>query len=53
MVEYGLIVGLIAVLIVTVFVVFNNVVDIGGDSSGTLSDEGIGRHQASLSAGIF
>lgn len=53
LVEYGLIVGLIAVLIVTVFVVFSNIVDIGQSSSGTLSDQGIGRAQASLSAGVF
>jgi len=53
MVEYGLILGLVAILVVTVFVVFNSVVDIGGDSGGTLSNEGLGRAQASLSGGVY
>jgi Flp pilus assembly pilin Flp len=53
LVEYGLILGLIAVLIVTIFVAFEGIVDIGGESSGTLSDEGIGRAGASISAGLY
>lgn len=53
LVEYGLILGLIAILVVTIFVTFEGVVDIGGDSGGTLSDEGIGRAQASLSGGVY
>jgi len=53
MVEYGLIIGLIVILIVTLFVALNGIVNIGGESSGTLSEEGIGRSAASLSAGIY
>jgi Flp pilus assembly pilin Flp len=53
LVEYGLILGLIAVLIVTIFVAFEGIVDIGADSSGTLSNEGIGRAAAALSAGVY
>ena len=53
LVEYGLILGLISILIVTIFVAFEGVVDIGGDASGSLSDEGIGRAAASLSAGVY
>lgn len=53
MVEYGLIVGLIAVLVVTIFVVFDSVVGIGSDSSGTLSEEGVGRAAATLSSGVY
>lgn len=53
LVEYGLILGLIAILVVTIFVTFEGVVDIGGDSSGSLSNEGIGRAQGSLSSGIY
>lgn len=53
LVEYGLILGLIAILIVTIFVTFEGIVDIGGSASGSLSDQGIGRSQGSLSAGIY
>lgn len=53
MVEYGLIIGLVAILVVTVFVVFNSIVDLGGESGGSLSDEGVGRASASLSAGVY
>lgn len=53
MVEYGLILGLIAILIVTIFIAFEGVVDIGASSSGTLSDEGLGRASAALSAGVY
>lgn len=53
MVEYGLILGLMAVLVVTIFSVFTAVVDIGRDSSGTLSDEGMGRGQAMVSGGLY
>lgn len=53
LVEYGLILGLIAVLIVTIFIAFEGIVDIGADSGGTLSDEGVGRAAAALSAGVY
>lgn len=53
MVEYGLILGLIVVLIVAIFVAFEGVVDIGGDASGSLSDQGVGRAQATLSGGVY
>lgn len=53
LVEYGLILGLIAILIVTIFITFEGIVDLGGDAGGTFSNEGIGRTQGSLSAGIY
>ena len=53
MVEYGLILGLIAILVVTIFVTLRGVVDIGNSSGGAMSEEGMGRNQASLSAGLY
>lgn len=53
LVEYALILGLMSVLVLTVFVMFNSIADIGRDSSGTLSTEGVGRAKASLSAGVY
>lgn len=53
MVEYGLILGLIAVLVVTIFVVFEGMTDIGSDGGGTLSDESMGKYSASISAGMY
>jgi hypothetical protein len=53
LVEYGLIIGLIAIVVITVFIGLKSVVDLGREGSGTLSDEGMGRNQASLSAGLY
>ena len=53
MVEYGLIIGLIAIVIITAFIGLRGVVDLGQASGGTLSEEGMGRNQASLSAGLY
>ena len=53
MVEYGLIIGLIAIIVLTIFVVLRNVVNLGEEGSGTLSEESMERNQASLSAGLY
>ena len=53
MVEYGLIIGLVAIIVITVFISLRSIVNIGEDGSGTLSEEGIGRNQAALSAGLY
>lgn len=53
MVEYGLIIGLIAIIVITAFIGLRSVVNLGEEGSGTLSKEGMGRNQASLSAGLY
>lgn len=53
MVEYGLIIGLVAIVVITIFIGLRSVVDLGEEGSGTLSREAMGRNQASLSAGIY
>lgn len=53
MVEYGLILGLMAVMVVTMFMMFNHMVGIGEDAEGTLSNEARGRYQASLSSSLY
>ena len=53
LVEYGLILGLISILIVTMFVMFNEVSTSGGIAASTLSQEAMGKHGASVSAGLY
>lgn len=53
MVEYGLIIGLIAVLIITSFIMFRRMADTYEEGAGSLSDADVGKRQASLSAGIY
>ena len=53
MVEYGLILGLMAVMVVTMFMMFDHMVGLGEDAEGALSVEARGRYQASLSSSLY
>lgn len=53
MVEYGLILGLMAVMVVTMFMMFNHMAGLGEDAEGALSVEARGRYQASVSSSLY